>query len=239
MRLRLPLLAVVALAGVLTGGCGSRADPGAAGTGDAAPADGAAGDGGDVGAASGGEPADGDEPTTTVVPALAGEGDAVLFLGDSLTVGAADIGGLRVRLRRAGFEEVDVIAEEGRDPTWGLQQVEALDAVPPLVVVELGTNRSANPIGFAEVVDEIVVAFRDRGAQRIAWVTPVYATDDRYRDKADLLEAAPGIDVVAAWDEVVHADPTIIGTDGLHPTEPGYTRLARFYATTAVDLASG
>jgi lysophospholipase L1-like esterase len=238
MRLRSLLLAVVALAGVLTGGCGSRADPGTTETGHAGQADGVAD--GDVDVASGGgSAASGDDPTPTVVPALAGAGDAVLFLGDSLTVGAADIGALRVRLRRVGFEEVDVVAEEGRDPTWGLQQVEALDAVPPLVVVELGTNRSASPIGFAEVVDEIVVALRDRGAQRIAWVTPVYATDDRYRDKADLLEAAPGIDLVATWDEVVHADPTIVGTDGLHPTEAGYTRLARFYAATAVGLASG
>jgi lysophospholipase L1-like esterase len=178
------------------------------------------------------------EGSPTIRPELIGADDAVLFVGDSLTVGATDIGGLEDRLHAAGFDDVDVIAEEGRDAAWGLGEIEALQSVPPLVVVELGTNRSANPAGFPEVVDEIVAALHARGALHIAWVTPVFASDERYRDKADLLEQAEGIDLIGRWDAPVHDDPGIISSDGLHPTEAGYGRLARFLATTASDLAA-
>jgi hypothetical protein len=177
------------------------------------------------------------EGSPTIRPELTGADDAVLVLGDSLTVGASTMGGLEGRLRGAGFDEVEVIAEEGRDTDWGLGEVEALDAVPPTVVVALGTNRSANPDGFAEVVAEVVAALRARGAVRIAWITPVFATDDRYQEKIDVLEAADGIDLVADWAEVVHDDPAIVSGDGLHPTEPGYGRLARFLADAAADVA--
>ena len=174
----------------------------------------------------------------TVRPELTGADDAVLLVGDSLTVGASSMGGLDALLRAAGFDHVQVIAQEGRDANWGLAEIEALDAVAPLVVVELGTNRSANPAGFPEVVDEIVAALRARGAVEIAWVTPVFATDDRYEEKADIIEAADGIDLVADWAEVVRDDPTIMSSDGLHPTEPGYGHLARFLTETAVELAA-
>ena len=190
-----------------------------------------------------GPSADGGTSTTiegspTIRPELRGSDDAVLVVGDSLTVGAIELGELERRLGGAGFDDVVLVAEEGRDAAWGLEQIEAFDAVPPLVVVELGTNRSANPAGFADVVAEIVTALQARGARHIAWVTPVHAADDRYRDKIDLLEAAGGIDVVADWAEVVHDDPDLIGSDGLHPTEEGYGRLAQFLTATAGDLAA-
>lgn len=175
--------------------------------------------------------------SATVRPALQGADDAVLVVGDSLTVGARDIGGLDGRLRAAGFDTVEVIAQEGRDAAWGLEQIEALTSVPPLVVVELGTNRSANPAGFAEVVDAVVAALVDRGARRIAWVTPVHAADDRYRDKIEIIEAAGGIELVADWAAVVQEDPGLVTADGLHPTEAGYGRLADFLVDAAADLA--
>lgn len=175
----------------------------------------------------------------TIPEALTGTDDAVLVVGDSLTVGASAMGALEDRLRAVGFEEVEVIAEEGRDTAWGLGEIEALAQVPPVVVVELGTNRSANPAGFPEVVADVVAALRARGAAHIAWLTPVFATDDRYQEKIDVLEAADGIDLLADWARVVHDDPAIVSTDGLHPTEPGYARLARFLATTAAAVADG
>lgn len=177
------------------------------------------------------------EGSPTIRPELAGADDTVLVIGDSLTVGARTMGGLDGRLRAVGFDDVQVIAEEGRDATWGLEQIEALPAVPPLVVVELGTNRSANPAGFPEVVDAIIAALRARGAVEIAWVTPVFATDDRYQEKADIIESAAGIDLVADWAAVVRDDPAIMSSDGLHPTEPGYGQLAEFLAEAAADLA--
>lgn len=177
------------------------------------------------------------EGSPTIRPELSGADDAVLVVGDSLTVGASSMGGLEDRLRAAGFDDIQVIAEEGRDAAWGLGEIEALEAVPATVVVELGTNRSANPEGFPEVVAEIVAALRARGAVHVAWITPVFATDDRYQEKVDVLEAADGIDLVGDWAEVVHDDPTIVSGDGLHPTEPGYGRLARFLADTAADVA--
>ena len=46
-----------------------------------------------------------------------------------------------------------------------------MDEVPEVVVVELGTNPDADPDGFAEVAATLVAALRDRGAERIAWLT--------------------------------------------------------------------
>lgn len=182
---------------------------------------------------------DATDATGTVVPALRDDDDAVLVVGDSLTNGAAIFGDLERRLARAGFDDVAVVAEDGRDVRWALAVVDGLDEVPPLVVVELGTNPGPDPSGFARGVRDLVSALRSRGAVRIAWLTPVHGRDDRYDDKVAILEGAEGIDEVADWASVVQDDPRRLAADGLHPTEDGYTDLARFLVRTAVQLADG
>lgn len=180
-----------------------------------------------------------DDPdsTTTIRPQLRDEDDRVLVLGDSLTVGADLFGDLERQLRRAGFDDVAIIAEEGRDTSWGIEQVEELETVPDLVVVELGTNPDDDSAGFAELVSSLVVALRTRGAERIAWLTPVHGSDDRYDDKVAIISSAAGIDLVADWATIVHDDPRRLAVDGLHPTEAGYGDLADFLVDTAADLA--
>ena len=224
---------VLGLALLTLAGCGSRAEFGAEAA--AAPTTAPL----LIPATTAAVPPAGIDDTVIDAPPVTVDGGAVLVLGDSLTVGATDMGALQRRLQIAGFDDVDVIAEEGRDTAWGLEEIEDLESVPSIVVVELGTNRSADPEGFAAVVVDVVDALRSRGAERIAWLTPVFVSDDRYADKIEVLEATDGIDLVADWAEVVHDDPELIGRDGLHPTEPGYSRLARFLVVTAIEVADG
>jgi lysophospholipase L1-like esterase len=170
---------------------------------------------------------------TTVLP----RADAVLVLGDSLTNGARRFGELGRRLRQDGFDDVTVIAEDGRDVSWAIDEITDRDAVAPIVVVELGTNPSAAVAGFADGVVELLAALRSRGAEHIAWLTPAHGRDDRYDEKVAVLSITPGIDLVADWASLVRDDPRRLAADGLHPTEDGYTDLARFLADTASELA--
>lgn len=179
--------------------------------------------------------ADDSPPTTTIVAGIVADG-AVLVIGDSLTHGASLFGDLEQRLDRAGFDAVDVVAEDGRDVKWALGEVDELDEVPPVVVVELGTNPGPDTTGFADDVEELVTALRSRGAVRIAWLTPVHGRDDRYDDKVAIIEGTEGIDEVADWASIAHDDPARLAADGLHPTEEGYADLARFMTRTATAL---
>jgi lysophospholipase L1-like esterase len=190
--------------------------------------------GGSPAAGSGG--GDGrDNPT--VRPELAGDADTVLVMGDSLVNGARLFGDLGDRLDAAGFESLEIVAEDGRGPEWAIDQIEDMDSVPEVVVIELGTNPDADPDGFAEIAATLVTALRDRGAERIAWLTPVHARDDRYEEKAAILASTPGIDQVADWASVVRDDPRRLAADGLHPTQAGYVDLAEFLVETAASLA--
>ena len=173
----------------------------------------------------------------TVRPELAGTADTVLVMGDSLVNGARLFGDLGDRLDAAGFDTLEIVAEDGRDPAWGVEQIEDMAEVPEVVVIELGTNPDADPDGFAEVAASLVSALRARGAERIAWLTPVHGRDDRYDDKVAILASTPGLDQVADWASVVRDDPRRLAADGLHPTREGYSELADFLVDTAASLA--
>jgi lysophospholipase L1-like esterase len=173
----------------------------------------------------------------TIRPELVGDADGILLLGDSLTVGADQFGHVEQQLRQTGFEEVAIVADEGRDTLWGIEQVAEMASVPGLVVVELGTNPDADPVGFEQQVSQLVADLRAKGAERIAWLTPAHGRDDRYDDKAAILAAAVGIDVLADWATIVHDDPRRFASDGFHPTEEGYGDLAAFLVDTAATLA--
>ena len=161
----------------------------------------------------------------------------VLVVGDSLTNGANLYGGLPELLDDAGFDDVTVVAVDGRDTDWGIRQVRRRESVAPVVVVELGTNPGPQTDGYQEAVTTMVEELRLRGAEEIVWVTPVFGRDDRYAEKDAILRSTPGIDVVD-WATVVHADPDRLAVDGLHPTEQGYRTLAEFLTTAAVTAAN-
>ncbi len=183
------------------------------------------------------EPSPAGDASPTVRPQLLGTEDEVLLIGDSLTNGAAIFGGLGELLAAAGFEDVEVVAEDSRDVAWAIDQIEERTEVADLVVVELGTNPDADPEGFAPLVADLVDALRDRGAERIAWVTPVHGRDDRYAEKVAILADQPGIDAVADWASIVHDNPGRLASDGIHPVEAGYVDLASFLVATAAELA--
>ena len=161
----------------------------------------------------------------------------VLVVGDSLTNGATMFGDLEARLDDAGFDDVTVIAQDGRDTEWGIRQVRRRESVAPVAVIELGTNPGAQTEGYQESVTTMVEELRLRGAEEIVWVTPVFGRDDRYAEKDAILRSTPGVDVVD-WASVVHADPGRLAVDGLHPTEQGYATLAEFLTTAAVTAAN-
>jgi lysophospholipase L1-like esterase len=170
-------------------------------------------------------------------PRLRDETDSVLVLGDSLTNGARLFGDLGDRLDASGFDELEIVAVDGVDTPWGLATIEERDRVPEIVIVELGTNPDAEEDGFQEAAEALVVALRERGAERIAWITPVHGRDDRYDDKVAILESLDDLDTVADWAAEVRRNPRRLAADGLHPTEEGYADLAEFMTDTAVDLA--
>jgi lysophospholipase L1-like esterase len=174
----------------------------------------------------------------TVRPELQEDADSVLVLGDSLANGARLFGDLGDRLDAAGFDSLEILAEDGEDTEWAIAQIERRDEVPEVVVVELGTNPDAEPEGFDDAVRRLVALLQERGAERIAWVTPVHGRDDRYDEKVLILHGIAGIDRVADWAAEVRSDPRRLAADGLHPTEEGYRDLARFLVTTASSLAS-
>jgi lysophospholipase L1-like esterase len=175
--------------------------------------------------------------TTRRRPRLRDDADTVLVLGDSLTNGARLFGDLGDRLDASGFEELEIVAVDGVDTPWGLATIEERDTVPEIVIVELGTNPDAEEDGFQEAAEALVAALRERGAERIAWLTPVHGRDDRYEDKVAILESLDDIDEVADWAAEVRRNPRRLAADGLHPTEAGYADLAEFMTETAVDLA--
>jgi hypothetical protein len=194
-------------------------------------------------ACGGGSPAASDEPA----PSRADDGDAdagddaderddssarrpVLVLGDSLTVGADLWGGLDAELRADGWRP-EIVAEDGRAVTWGLDEVTDRPTVPAAVVVGLGTNPGPRPDEFATDVSALVEALRARGATTVVWVPPGDADDDGRVARAAALRraAGPGL-VVPDWPAELARHPELVADDGIHLTDAGYRHLAAFVA---------
>lgn len=144
-------------------------------------------------------------------------GSAILVLGDSLCVGARQHeDGLAVRLAAAGWDP-DLRCRSGEPLAWGLAEVGSMEAVPPVVVVALGTNPRAEEPGFGARLADLRAALVSRGARRLVWVD--YA--DRagtYRAKSERLQLFAGHhgDEVVRWSEAVAGHPEWFRSDGLH-----------------------
>jgi lysophospholipase L1-like esterase len=163
-----------------------------------------------------------------------GHSGPVLVIGDSLTVGSSEAG--LVKLLRADGWRPEVIAETGQAPKWGIDRIASRTTVPPLVIVELGTNPSAAPGTFAVDVKTMVSALERRGAERIVWLTPVHADGLRYLPKVELLQNVAKTDpklILADWASIALAHETWFRSDGLHYSSDGFKVLAQFIADTA------
>jgi lysophospholipase L1-like esterase len=181
-------------------------------------------------AADTGEPDEPDEPTVDAGPRR------VMVLGDSLAAGAVEATDLVDQLHDAGFDLVEVLAQEGEGLEWGLEVIAARAAVPEVVVVELGTNPSGDPTGFGPQVRGLLRLLRARGAEHIAWLTPAHRDEDRYDEKIAILRRVGDIDLLADWAAEAEANPDELVADGLHPSSEGYAELAEFLVATAVEV---
>jgi lysophospholipase L1-like esterase len=185
---------------------------------------------------AGGSPADPDDG-----------GRPVLFLGDSLTVGARLWGDLAAKAGAAGWA-AEVVAEDGQDVRWGLDQVRARDEVPEVVVVGLGTNPGTSPGTFAEdaasLVDELVA----RGAGTVVWWPPGDTADAGRASRAAALRAAAastradggasdagGPLLVPDWPSELARHPGWLAADGIHLTTEGYESLSAFLVAQLAD----
>ena len=164
-------------------------------------------------------------------------GEPLLFLGDSLCVGARDHGGgLTGALRGVGWEP-EFICGSGEGLVWGISEVRDLDSVPATVVVALGTNPSPRDPEFEDLASDLREELTERGAQRILWVD--FASERRsYEDKnAVLHDLARGAgDGVVRWSVLVDEHPEWYRSDGLHYQELGMRQWARRIADESARL---
>ena len=151
----------------------------------------------------------------------------VLLIGDSILVGARDIGSLQGLLEGSGWN-AEIVAKVGQGVPWGLQQVEPRLVVPRIVVIELGSNPGPLLNDFENEVGQLIDALVARGARHIIWIAPEARDPTRYADKDAVIARAAGSTVrVSGWPAKLEQNPQWFG-DELHLTEEGYRELATF-----------
>jgi lysophospholipase L1-like esterase len=151
----------------------------------------------------------------------------LLVIGDSLTVGARDIGLLPGLLELGGWN-AEIVAEVGVGTPWALQQVEPRVSVPRVVLIELGSNPGPGLDDFENEVHQLIDALVARGARRIIWIPPEARDPTRYSEKdAAIARAASSRLIVSTWPAQLQQNPQWFG-DELHLTEEGYRALAEF-----------
>lgn len=162
-------------------------------------------------------------------------GDAVLVVGDSLTVGAADFGGLRSKLEEAGYAPT-ISARTGRGVQWGLSVLQSSgSALPSTVVIALGTNDVASgrsTKSFGAMVDEVMKTVgRDRF---VLWVNldldaTTWGAAQAARFNRVLGEKANKYGNLAIADWQTFAADAWLASDFVHLNGKGYRQRANFY----------
>jgi lysophospholipase L1-like esterase len=151
-----------------------------------------------------------------------------LIIGDSIMVGARDEGGLEGLLAQDGWIP-EIVAENSRDTTWAISQVDLRPTVPRRVIVEMGTNPSPTVNNFAAEVRTLVDALVQRGARKIYWIPPQSIEPERYAERAQIVrDAASSAVFVSGWPDFLVQNPQLFQSDGLHLTQEGYQQLALF-----------
>ena len=151
----------------------------------------------------------------------------VLIIGDSIMVGAHDIGGLQGLLEQSGWNP-EIVARVGAGLPWAIQQVEQRLVVPRIVVVEMGTNPSPLLGNFENEVHQMIDDLVARGARHIIWIPPEGRDPTRYQEKDDVIAAAVSSHMhVSGWPTLLEMNPQWFG-DEVHLTELGYRQLANF-----------
>jgi len=160
-------------------------------------------------------------PTRSLVPR------DIFIIGDSLMVGARDIGGLHGLLEESGWIP-DIVSQVGAGLPWAMQQVEDRVSVPRVVLVEMGSNPGPGLGDFPNEIEHLLDALAARGARRIVWIPPVARDPTRYAERDDAIaRAATGRFLVSRWPGLLEQNPQWFGGE-LHLTEEGYRQLALF-----------
>jgi lysophospholipase L1-like esterase len=170
------------------------------------------------------------------VTAQAGSGTRVFVVGDSLTVGAADFGGLRGKLEDAGFNPT-ISARTGRGLEGGLSVLRSQGSLPHIVVVALGTNDVAygrSTKSFGALVDDVMEAVGDD--RFVLWINldldgTSWGAEQAGRFNRVLREKSwkHGNLAVADWSSFVDDHASWMASDDVHLTGTGYRQRANFY----------
>ena len=167
------------------------------------------------------------EPTADTSPFSQFHLTPALIVGDSIMVGARDIGGLQGLLDQSGWN-ADIVAQVGAGLPWAIQQVEPRLVVPRIVVIEMGTNPSPLLGNFENEVHQMLDDLVERGARHIIWIPPEGRDPTRYQEKDDVIAAAASSQMhVSGWAKLLEMNPQWFG-DEVHLTEEGYRQLANF-----------
>jgi len=167
------------------------------------------------------------EPTPDTSPFSPFNITPALIVGDSIMVGARDIGGLQGLLDRSGWN-AEIVAQVGAGLPWAIQQVEPRLVVPRIVVIEMGSNPSPQLGDFENELRQMLGDLVARGARHIIWIPPEGRDPTRYEEKdAVIAAAASNLVHVSGWPKLLEMNPQWFG-DELHLTEEGYHQLANF-----------
>jgi lysophospholipase L1-like esterase len=176
--------------------------------------------------------------TSLVATGSAGaqSGAGVLVVGDSLTVGATDYGGLRSKLEDAGFDAT-ISARSGRGVQSGLSVLQGAGSLPGAVIVALGTNDVASgrsTKSFAALVDDVMETVGDD--RLVLWVNldldgTTWGAAQAARFNRVLQEKSwtYGNLAVADWQSFANDHDSWLAADAVHLNGKGYRQRANFY----------
>ncbi len=177
-------------------------------------------------------PEDIDTPTAADSAAVGSGNNKVYTVGDSLTVGMRDAGGLRDKYTAAGWDSTDIEATVGERTEQAIVKVTADSAIVAqagTVVVMLGTNQST---GYADKIKQMVDTIRGiNPTANIVWMNSRTDKQDYAADNASLLlqSLALKFKVIDWSSEYAKNKAKYPGAgDGIHLNGAGYAAKSTF-----------
>ncbi|MCX6729084.1 MAG: D-alanyl-D-alanine carboxypeptidase family protein [Candidatus Saccharibacteria bacterium] len=177
-------------------------------------------------------PEDIDTPTATDSPAIGSGNNKVYTVGDSLTEGMRDLGGLRDKYTAAGWDSTDIDAKRSIRTEQAIDRVTADNAVVApagTVVVMLGTNPSGD---FASAIKKMIDTIRSiNPTANIVWMNNRTDVNDFAADNAILQSQSSALKFkVIDWSSeyVKNKASLYAGGDGVHLNPAGYAAKSTF-----------
>jgi murein DD-endopeptidase MepM/ murein hydrolase activator NlpD len=177
-------------------------------------------------------PEDIDTPSAADSAAIGSGNNKVYTVGDSLTVGMRDAGGLRDKFTAAGWDSTDIEATVGERTEQAIAKVtadKAIVAQAGTVVVMLGTNQST---GYADKIKQMIDTIRAiNPTANIVWMNARTDKQDYAADNASLLLQSLALKFkVIDWStEYAKNKAKYPGAgDGIHLNGSGYAAKSTF-----------